>query len=130
MVLIDIMSKRYSCRSFSYKKISREDLELILKSGYLPENIIISSNNDLYTLRNYLNSIEYKINKEIIVYENGKYYDIISYEKGKENLYELKVTTKFDLLICTVVSDDAKSLLRQIKSNLPKNIKIKESAAK
>lgn len=58
----------------------------ILKSGYLPENIIISSNNDLYTLRNYLNSIEYKINKEIIVYENEKYYDIISYEKGKENL--------------------------------------------
>ena len=58
----------------------------ILKSGYLPENIIISSNNDLYTLRNYLNSIEYKINKEIIVYENGKYYDIISYEKGKEKL--------------------------------------------
>lgn len=51
-------------------------------------------------------------------------------KKGKENLYELKVTTKFDLLICTVVSDDAKSLLRQIKSNLPKNIKIKESAAK
>lgn len=58
----------------------------ILKSGYLPENIIISSNNDLYTLRCYLNSIEYKINKEIIVYENGKYYDIISYEKGKEKL--------------------------------------------
>lgn len=35
MELIDIMSKRYSCRSFSDKKISREDLELILKSGYL-----------------------------------------------------------------------------------------------
>lgn len=58
----------------------------ILKSGYLPNNIIISSNNDLYTLRCYLNSIDYKINKEIIVYENGKYYDIISYEKGKEKL--------------------------------------------
>ena len=56
--------------------------------------------------------------------------DGIKFVKGKENLYELKVTTKFDLLICTVVSDDAKSLLRQIKSNLPKNIKIKESAAK
>lgn len=67
----------------------------ILKSGYLPENIIISSNNDLYTLRNYLNSIEYKINKEIIVYENEKYYDIISYEKGKENLsYYQKVYGK------------------------------------
>ena len=58
----------------------------ILKSGYLPKNIIISSNNDLYTLRCYLNSIDYKINNEIIVYENGKYYDIISYEKGKEKL--------------------------------------------
>ena len=38
----------------------------ILKSGYLPENIIISSNNDLYTLRCYLNSINYKIMQEII----------------------------------------------------------------
>lgn len=51
-------------------------------------------------------------------------------KKDKENLYELKVTTKFDLLICTVVTDDSKNLLRQIKSHLPKNIKIKESAVK
>lgn len=58
----------------------------ILKSGYLPKNIIISSNNDLYTLRCYLNSINYKIINEIIIYENGKYYDIISYEKGQEKL--------------------------------------------
>lgn len=58
----------------------------ILKSGYLPENIIISSNNDLYTLRCYLNSINYKIVKEIIIFENSKYYDIISYEKGFEKL--------------------------------------------
>ena len=46
----------------------------ILKSGYLPKNIIISSNNDLYTLRCYLNSINYKIMKEIVIYENGKYF--------------------------------------------------------
>ena len=58
----------------------------ILKSGYLPKNIIISSNNDLYTLRCYLNSINYKIIKEIVIYENEKYYDIISYEKGQEKL--------------------------------------------
>lgn len=51
-------------------------------------------------------------------------------KKGKENLFELKITTKFDLLICTVVTDDAKSLLKQIKLNLPKNIKIKEMATK
>ncbi|MBM6838485.1 nitroreductase family protein [Clostridium saudiense] len=35
MELLEIMSKRYSCRSFNDKKIAKEDLELILKSGYL-----------------------------------------------------------------------------------------------
>ncbi len=35
MELLELMSKRYSCRSFNDKKIPKEDLELILKSGYL-----------------------------------------------------------------------------------------------
>lgn len=35
MELLEIMSERYSCRSFNDKKIPREDLELILKGGYL-----------------------------------------------------------------------------------------------
>ncbi|MDU1054411.1 nitroreductase family protein [Clostridium baratii] len=35
MELLEVMSQRYSCRSFNDKKISRGDLELILKGGYL-----------------------------------------------------------------------------------------------
>ncbi|WP_195953441.1 nitroreductase family protein [Clostridium saudiense] len=34
MELLEIMSRRYSCRSFSDKNISRDDLEMILKAGY------------------------------------------------------------------------------------------------
>lgn len=35
MELLKLMEKRYSCRSFNDKKISREDLNLILQAGYL-----------------------------------------------------------------------------------------------
>lgn len=51
-------------------------------------------------------------------------------KKHKENLYELKLTTKYDLLICPIVTADPKAILKSIKSHLPKNIKIKELTAK
>lgn len=51
-------------------------------------------------------------------------------KKDKEDLYELKVTTKYDLLICPILTKDPKTVLKSIKSYLPKNIKIKELAAK
>lgn len=63
----------------------------ILESGKLPDNIIISSNNDLYMLRKYMNDLRYKIVNEIVVYENKKYYDILSYEKGYEKLSHNKL---------------------------------------
>lgn len=63
----------------------------ILDKKNLPDNIIISSNNDLYTLRRYMQKIKYKIDKEITVLENGKYYDIIKYTKGKEYLSYFKL---------------------------------------
>ena len=45
-------------------------------------------------------SINYKIINEIIIYENGKYYDIISYEKGQEKLsYYQKLYGKSNDLI-------------------------------
>ena len=58
----------------------------ILKSGTLPNRIILSSHNDLYSLRQYLNSIDYRIKEEKVVLDNQKYYCIISYEKGNEKL--------------------------------------------
>ena len=63
----------------------------ILESGKLPDNIIISSNNDLYMLRKYMNDLRYKIVNEIVVYENKKYYDILNYEKGYEKLSHNKL---------------------------------------
>ena len=51
-------------------------------------------------------------------------------KKDKENTYELKLTTKYDLLICSIVTEDPKGILKAIKVNLPKNIKIKELASK
>lgn len=55
---------------------------------------------------------------------------LILEKKDKENHYELKLTTKFDLLICSIITEDPKNILKLIKSNLPKNIKIKELATK
>ena len=50
------------------------------------KKIIIQSNNDLDILRKYMESINYKINKEIVVYEKGHYYTIIEYICGKDTL--------------------------------------------
>ncbi len=58
----------------------------ILKDKKLCNHIILSSNNNLYELRLFMNKLGYSIDKEIALYENGKYYDIISYFKGKEYL--------------------------------------------
>lgn len=58
----------------------------ILDGKELPHNIILSSNNNLYELRSYMNEIGYRIKEEKAISDKGKYYDIISYEKGKEKL--------------------------------------------
>lgn len=63
----------------------------ILEGQKLPDNIILSSNNNLYELRKYMNDIGYKITKEVISFDKGKYYDIIAYEKGKEKLSKSKL---------------------------------------
>ena len=63
----------------------------ILENHNLPDNIILSANNDYHKLRKYMNKIGYKIIKEIIVLENSKYYDIISYQKGFEKLSNTKL---------------------------------------
>lgn len=62
----------------------------ILNGKKLPNKIILSSNNNLYELRCYMNKIGYKIIGEVISYDKGKYYDIISYVKGKEHLSYIK----------------------------------------
>ncbi len=58
----------------------------ILKTKNLPKTLIISSNNDHHILREYLNSINYTLSKEIAILDNNKYYLIMYYTFGKENL--------------------------------------------
>lgn len=63
-------------------------IKKILSVKNLPKKIIVCSHNNIPGLRIFINSIGYKIEKEIIVKEKEIYYDIIKYTKGKENLTE------------------------------------------
>jgi len=60
----------------------------ILKYPELPKTIIIQSNNELDKLRKYMLEKNYKIIKEIAINDKNKYYVIIKYQKGKDNLSE------------------------------------------
>ncbi len=61
-------------------------IKKILNASNRSDILIIQSNNDHYELRKYLNELGYKIDKEIVVYDNKKYYDIIRFRKGEEKL--------------------------------------------
>lgn len=56
-----------------------------------PEKLILSSHKNVDELRRYMVSIDYKIDKEIVIKENNIYYDIIKYVKGKEELSKLDI---------------------------------------
>lgn len=63
----------------------------ILAAPSIPNSLIISSHNDLPKLRLFMQKLEYKIVKELIVQDNKRYYDIIKYIKGKEKLTEEEI---------------------------------------
>lgn len=68
--------------------VGTETIKKILDYKKLPNKLIISSHKNVLELRKYMQSIGYKIIDEKIVYENEKYYDLIKYEKGYDNLDE------------------------------------------
>lgn len=73
--------------------VGTETIKKILDNEVLPNKLILSSHKNVNDLREYMLKIGYKIEKEIIVYENNIYYNIIKYVKGKDNL------SKYDLLV-------------------------------
>lgn len=73
--------------------VGTETIKKILDNEVLPNKLILSSHKNVSELREYMFKIGYKIEKEIIVYENNIYYNIIKYVKGKDNL------SKYDLLV-------------------------------
>lgn len=58
----------------------------ILSFDSIPNSLIISSHNNLYELRAFMQNLGYKIVKEVVVKEKDSYYDVIKYEKGIDNL--------------------------------------------
>lgn len=91
----------------------------ILQSGKLPDNLILSSNNDLYLLRKYLNEIGYKLKEEKDVLDRGKYYVINSYTKGNETLSQQQLEYGKDL------SNDYYKYLYNAKKDLLKKVNFK-----
>lgn len=60
-------------------------IKKILDQSSIPDTLIIQSNNNLGELRLHLNKLGYKIEKEIVIYDD-RYYSIIKFKKGKEIL--------------------------------------------
>lgn len=73
--------------------VGTETIKKILDNEVLPNKLILSSHKNVSDLREYMFKIGYKIEKEIIVYENNIYYNIIKYIKGKD------ILSKYDLLV-------------------------------
>lgn len=73
--------------------VGTETIKKILDNEVLPNKLILSSHKNVSDLREYMFKIGYKIEKEIIVYENNIYYNIIKYVKGKN------ILSKYDLLV-------------------------------
>lgn len=63
-----------------------ETIKKIVTTPNLPPELIIGSNNHLEIIREFFMKLGYKIVKEEIIYEDGKYYDLIKYGKGYEKL--------------------------------------------
>lgn len=70
-----------------------DTIKKILDRNNLPKKLIISSHKNVDELRLFMNKKGYKIIKEITLKDNGIYYDMIKYEKGREPL------SNYDILV-------------------------------
>lgn len=85
--------------------VGTETIKKILGSDIVPNKLIISSHKNVPDLREFMQKINYKIKKEIVIIEKNIYYNIIKYEKGKDNL------NKYDLLVGLSNDEDYKKYL-------------------
>ena len=92
--------------------VGTETIKKILDYNNLPNKLIISSHKNVLELRKYMQNIGYKIIEEKIVYENEKYYDLIKYEKGSDNLdeYSLLVGLSNNIEYINYLKDKYKKL--------------------
>lgn len=105
-----------------------ETIKQILDNNLFLDTYIIQSNNDLYDLRKFFNQNNYKIEKEIIIYEGKIYYSIIKFIKGKQKLNDAELhfgisynkeylnhlKKKFEIILKSI----PKGKNREVKKNL------------
>ena len=73
--------------SSTINNIINKDLEKLKNI----KKIIISSHTSNFELRENMNKKGFKIIDEAVVFDKGKYYEIIVYENGKETLNNLEL---------------------------------------
>ena len=75
--------------------VGTETIKKILDNEVLPNKLILSSHKNVSDLREYMFKIGYKIEKEIIVYENNIYYNIIKYKLQDKNARTINLKVGF-----------------------------------
>lgn len=93
----------------------------ILNNKVLSNNIILSSNNQLYELRKYVTKLGYYIIDEKFVEDHQKKYVIMSFKKG------YKKYSKIDLLYGPIVKNNSDYLAFELEKLLNIKSKIKDS---
>lgn len=93
----------------------------ILEDKELCDNIIISSNNQIPELRQFMFSIGYHIDNELFITDKGKKYIIIKYVKGK------KKYSKIDIEYGPIIKDDINYLIYELEKLFEIREKVKYS---
>ena len=103
----------------------------ILNSTKLRFNKIITiSNNYHYILRNKMNELNYKVDKELIIKENNKYYNLILFTEGTKKYSQKELLLGLNQVDSKQYNEYLNHLLKKYKtikeSSKDKNIKIDE----
>ena len=82
------------------------------------KKIILSSNNEQYELRKYMNSINYKLIDDKVVYEKNHYYVVSKYVKGSQKLSKSEllfgINRKDKINYYNNLFDENKKILKKI----------------
>lgn len=117
--------------SSTINNIINKDLEKLKNI----KKIIISSHTSNFELRENMNKKGFKIIDEVVVFDKGKYYEIIVYENGKETLNNLEleygpIISKRKDSITKAYFNERYLKLLGLYNNIPVNKQLKEDINK
>ena len=117
--------------SSTINNIINKDLEKLKNI----KKIIISSHTSNFELRENMNKKGFKIIDEVVVFDKGKYYEIIVYENGKETLNNLEleygpIISKRKDSVTKAYFNERYLKLLELYNNIPVNKQLKENINK